>query len=1172
MFDLGNLAAIGISLILLIGYRIIDRDNRSLEKLKKYSDRLKEELGFLADKRSEDLKTYAIDLEVQQKAAKEVLRRVQVAEENLAGKAENIGGIASRISDYDKALLELKEMSARVDENLSAIHSDSAFIEGVGRLLKSAKQDIENLQASVPNIRQSIADDSRNMMEALRKTFSVELEIAMNSTKEDILQLEQTVAKSKMEVSEANTEALQSASERFSAIESMLKEAFIRARVEGEKLEDSSFQKLKDQIDARGNKLGEAIEGRFTTLRDQAREKVAETQGLIKTLKSDWRKDADMLLSQIKAEAEENAKQIYERLGEVEEKAQNAEALYTERYSKVEAKAQEAALAIQQKLKEQLKLYQEESSQKQALLRTNIKEGLAEIKQEGESVAKELVDILAGSKLKLDESIAEQNSRLLALSTKLSEAEQKTASNLMALDASFLERSSDLEHKIIEGFESRSIELKEMIEHKLSRLEAVRLDAENMENVLREAMAGVERRVEEDFALFGKDISARHASFEADFKTESARVKAGVKDLEADLNALKSKAYADVSEKLKVFEDEFFSDLEERKKVADERLALWRSNMDERLAAGLREAEQSRNETEKLWAEEARAKLSDTQTRILEQVDKLSAQMDSHRLAISERIREADEALTVLKTSVTSDLDDAKVAAEAFINAELERWKHSNSEKIRNSERNAEENAKVFVEAARYSQKSFEEARAMLQNNLNKWQKDFEAEIKNSEHEKAAKLSALDEALRAETNAIANDWDKERKKLIENAKQEREVLARDVRALSDDVARLRQELVQKSSQAMDDFTRSYDGLVQDSARKTRDNIALMDSAIEEYKRESRSLKDSFDLYKNQMSSSLEEERKTREKVFTEMDKEIKAFQAQTRLFEKSDELKAVLLESMEAMKADLASAEARRAEMAELETQYGRIKRTEDELNQKISRFLAEKRRFDSMENDYKQLFALSQAVDQKLAAVTEHHDQLTEMQAELRRLTEIANEASDKYERIEKKTVILDATATAIDKNFQAISDIEKTIQGVDIELKDLPDQVIGLKRSLEEVSAWKPKLDTAISRLNELDSSLSDSEKRVSELQKAREWLARAETRFEELNKKTQDHLRLLNDILKDEPSGSRKDKGAPPLSIQETVRKLAHQGWKVEEISKAVKLSRGEVELILELGGQS
>jgi transcriptional regulator len=35
---------------------------------------------------------------------------------------------------------------------------------------------------------------------------------------------------------------------------------------------------------------------------------------------------------------------------------------------------------------------------------------------------------------------------------------------------------------------------------------------------------------------------------------------------------------------------------------------------------------------------------------------------------------------------------------------------------------------------------------------------------------------------------------------------------------------------------------------------------------------------------------------------------------------------------------------------------------------------------------------------------------------------------------------------------------------------------------------------------------------------------------------------------------------------------VIKLARQGWKVDEIAKAVKLSRGEVELILDMNSGS
>jgi predicted RNase H-like nuclease (RuvC/YqgF family) len=171
----------------------------------------------------------------------------------------------------------------------------------------------------------------------------------------------------------------------------------------------------------------------------------------------------------------------------------------------------------------------------------------------------------------------------------------------------------------------------------------------------------------------------------------------------------------------------------------------------------------------------------------------------------------------------------------------------------------------------------------------------------------------------------------------------------------------------------------------------------------------------------------------------------------------------------------------------------------------------------------------------------------------------------------MEKKSNILDSTADAVDKNFQAITELERNVRSIDADIRDVPDRIIDLNRSLDEVMAFRPKLDAAIVRLDEVDGAMADAEKRATELNKAREWLARAETRFDELNKKSQEHLKMLNDILKDEPSSGRKDKGAPSISVQETVRKLSHQGWKVEEIARAVKLSRGEVELILELGGQ-
>ncbi|MFW5828279.1 MAG: SpiroCoCo family coiled-coil protein, partial [Alkalispirochaeta sp.] len=110
------------------------------------------------------------------------------------------------------------------------------------------------------------------------------------------------------------------------------------------------------------------------------------------------------------------------------------------------------------------------------------------------------------------------------------------------------------------------------------------------------------------------------------------------------------------------------------------------------------------------------------------------------------------------------------------------------------------------------------------------------------------------------------------------------------------------------------------------------------------------------------------------------------------------------------------------------------------------------------------------------------------------------------------------------------------------------------------------------AVEQLAKLDETLSDVEHRMKELQTAREWLARTETRLEEIRRDAGEQVKLLGSIMREEskknPDGSG---GAPSLSARETVQKLAHQGWKVDEIARATKVSRGEVELILELTGK-
>ena len=129
MFDAGNLITLGVVLVVLIAFRILDKDNRSLEKIKKYTDKLKEELDAVAAERAEALKSYAVEVDSHKKAAKEVLRQVQEAETNLAARAEGIHTAVETCGFCDWNLLD--RLRTRCDLFLFDLKADPASHESL---------------------------------------------------------------------------------------------------------------------------------------------------------------------------------------------------------------------------------------------------------------------------------------------------------------------------------------------------------------------------------------------------------------------------------------------------------------------------------------------------------------------------------------------------------------------------------------------------------------------------------------------------------------------------------------------------------------------------------------------------------------------------------------------------------------------------------------------------------------------------------------------------------------------------------------------------------------------------------------------------------------------------------------------------------------------------------
>lgn len=1069
LFDPGNLITLAIVAIVLAVYRFLDRDNRSLEKVKKFTDRIREDLAAYVDQRSEDLKAYGIELDVRSKAAKEVLKRVKEAQEELEARSETLDSMGTRLSEYDGALARLADMTGRVDENLKRIHEESLFADQLARKLKDSEEALSRIDAEVPALRERFAEDARRALEDLREGIVAEARSRLDATVEEVEALREETEQRREQVAAFYREANEQAKARYVEMEKLLSSAFRKAQDEAERLEDSTYEKFREQIEARGERLKEALDTKLKAIQEAAKERVLETQGLVKGFKAEWQKEARELLDAARSEISGQTELLSARIDELETRAQKAEGLASARFDKIEARALELAQALQTKIKEQLKAHQDEVTSRQAELRAE----LAKYDASGKEMEKEIRSVLAGIHEKM------------------------------------VREAAALEKKTFEDFGRRVEEFRAEVEYKFERLSETNVDIQRLEEALRAAMADTERRVEEDFALFGKDLAARQSAFEGEILAEAARVRGNMEAVEKEINVLKASAYQSVSEKLKVFEDEFFADLKARSDTIERRLSEWQGDLETRLASLSEEARSENQEAAKAAAEELRSALGSLQTSLFEQMEKLSAQAQAFRDGITDQMEAAEGSLSSLRDSVRADLAEARAAADAFVRAELERLQVDGRERIKEAARDLETRLRSLSESA-------------------------------------------DQASR-------------------ESKEFREGLARETQAAQAEAARFRQELSQKITQALEGFGRSYEAMSADSQRRGRELAAEMDQALQSFQKSAEEYTGRVEAEGKRFAERFERETAERARTLADMDARVKAFAAQTKLFERADELQNNLRDTIESLKGDLARLEARKGEIAELETQFQRIKRLEDETDQKVSRFLAEKRRIDTLEEDFKRLLGLSQEVDRKLASVTESRDSLTDLQTEFRRLSGLAEEAGAKFDRLEKKSALLDTTADGVDKSFEALRGIEQEVKDLDLRVRPLADRMAELRTALDALDKDRDRVDQAVSRLAVLDKDLEETENRIEKVQKAREWLARTETRLEELNKQAQDQLKLLGTLLKQEAGAAKKEPGAPSLSTQETVRKLAHQGWKVEEIARAVKLSRGEVELILELSSQ-
>jgi len=235
-----------------------------------------------------------------------------------------------------------------------------------------------------------------------------------------------------------------------------------------------------------------------------------------------------------------------------------------------------------------------------------------------------------------------------------------------------------------------------------------------------------------------------------------------------------------------------------------------------------------------------------------------------------------------------------------------------------------------------------------------------------------------------------------------------------------------------------------------------------------------------------------------------------------------------------------------------------------------MTRFITEQRRIETMEKDFSRLIQISHSVEEKLTQVTASDDTLQGIQLQIRKLEEALGTTEEKYQRIERKNQILDNTNDGIDRNFKVLQESEKLSTKIGGELDRYAEDLGLVKTSIEKLAGESEKAREALDKIEVLENMLEEIEERINSMQRARQWVAEAETRLEKLNKQAQTQARAIDSLMKGKKSGPPVNigDGAPSPQKKENVIALKRQGWTEKEIAEALKMSLGEVELILEM----
>ncbi|MDR0670588.1 MAG: hypothetical protein LBF95_10950 [Treponema sp.] len=1190
-FTPGNLITLVIVVVLLLLFRQIDKGKRPLETLRKYADKIKEDLAAYAAEKAEAVRNYGVSLDVEQQAARELMKRLQLNDQELSAKAAALAKIDERIHQYDSSIEELVTMTARVQENLDRLKEESRFVEDTSSQVKGLREKLGTLEKDLGKLEQRFERENAEALEQTQETLTA----SFRSSLRDLEAQAETIERKVADHQEAVNRIEAGREERLRNDEALIRDTLAHSLEEAarraDKLEDAALVKLQAQAQERVEKIKNALDEKIKTCQENAKSRYAELQNLfkqqrgeaktiiaefaaaVKEQKQQWQAEEDALAAAARSRQDDLRRHIAEgetaletfnadlagNLGHFDTSLENLHQRWTDLSGTLETglAGQEQKWLLASQDMDDAAARQWERWQ---TLASGLEHTLKTRQEQWDAAAAALETTLNAHRDQVEAALAAEWERLnTALATRTDDLEKRGAAALAAHNTQVESALDAQKERVDMALSSQAKDLKQALttqeEWLSSELAAHQEKMESLAAKTRTNIEGQRRELESLAAENQTLLETQRQDAAAQAAENRETLQNQLRDWRTSVEKALQQALEDSDRTLETYKTAQAGDFLRLEAIADDaaRLEGELRRLIEDSAAQVRDAF-ARFEAEA--SEFRRAAAGDFETQVhsfndvLETLRRELAELKKTSYgAVSENLKDFEDQFSV-------DLSQRK----AGIDRRLDTWMETLEQRLNT-----------------LGEQSLEQRRNM--------EAALTEESRKNLVSQGEKISSGLERLRQETAALETGIREEMRAVDETRLSFREQLGRDMEELrltaessiKVEIGRYTlsaQESIKQNQRDLEERLKETSELLETrnmelraSQERIRELAEENDNRLVQFRGGLDKIREEVAAQRQEIFARTQEEAKQLSAAVEEAEHRIRDFTAQTALFDRAAELKTELEHRIEDLRGDIDRLDQRKSEIAQMEGEFGRIRRLGDEVGAKMNRFLLEQHRVEVMEEDFNRLLQISQAVEEKLAQVSDTHDTLEAVQVQIRRLEDALREVEEKYQRVERKNEALEETNNSISRNFKALQDSETALSRLKQDQDNLLIQFETLRDSIETLSGESEKALLVSEKLSLLDETLTGIETRIKDMQKAREWLATLETRIEEMYHQAQDHVKLAGDILNHDQGPAHDDKSLFTPAMRENVLKLVRRGWTVKQISNSLKISEGAVELIME-----